>query len=51
MQAKVMSPTEGQGKTQPAPRAIKFDAAGLFLFQMDFKGPRKFLLDNFQLTK
>jgi hypothetical protein len=32
MQANEYRPTEGQGETRPAPRAIKFDAAGPFLF-------------------
>jgi hypothetical protein len=36
MQAKEYSPTDGQGETRPALRAIKFDAAGPFLSQKLF---------------
>jgi hypothetical protein len=36
MQAKENRPTEGQGETRPAPRAITFDAAGPFLFKSFF---------------
>jgi hypothetical protein len=39
MQAKDNGPTEGQGETRPAPRAITFDAAGPFHFQ-NFFGTR-----------
>jgi hypothetical protein len=38
MQAKDLGPTEGQGETQTALRAIKFDAAGPFLFEAVLDG-------------